>query len=127
MAASAQKFLLFCEVGPGNFTCERFASEGDARTKAKAYWCCWCCFREVEGGVLTELASGGIGFAHNSIRKHATEAAKRSARDQDARARAAAAAETRFGANKAMKPKEKPRPAAVNNDGRPDLSQPATW
>lgn len=128
MAAQAVgHFVLVSEQGFGKYVFDRFATEGEALAKGNKFWCCWVLFREAsEGGVISELAHGGVGFAHPGIRRKATETIRGAARDREAREAARAAAEARFGAAASAKPKEKPR-AAIPSDGRPDLSNARAW
>ena len=121
-------FVLVTEEGTRNFKFAYFGDESSARRKAALLWCCWVLFKK-EGAALTELTSGGVGFACASIRKHATVTIKENARNEDARAHAAAAAEARMAAAAASKPKPKPEPAAPlgGRDGKPDVSNPVTW
>ena len=150
-------YVLVCEVGVGNFTVARFATEADARRKAASKWCCWCLFMQDSSperrGMLSvrltgpdmwhcssfmpscealpcaqELSYGGIGFAHPSIRKYATASIQSTVRDADARAAAAAAAEARFAQAAASRPKEKPRIVTVGgNEGKVNLADARAW
>ena len=122
-------FLLICEVGFGNYTVDRFALESEAHAAAGKCWCCWVLYRSSAAGTqLEELAAGGVGFAHAAVRKYAENNVKAKARDTDARAGAAAAAEARMARAAASQPKPKSKPAPSSaNDGRPDVSNPATW
>ena len=123
-------FLVVCEVGFGTYTVDRYPVEREARAAAAKLWCCWVLFRSSGGGTeLSELAAGGLGFAHPAIRKHAETNLKARARDADARAQAAVAAEARAAKLAAAQPKARSGPSqqARPSDGRPDVSNPATW
>ena len=124
----ADSVLVVCEVGLNNFTVDRYSSDAEARGAAKKLWCCWVIFRSSSNGTaLTELGFGGVGFSHGNIRKDAEANIKSKARDADARANAAAAAEARMAKMAAAQPaKPKARPVA-SDDGRPDLTNAATW
>ena len=128
--AEGSTFLVVCEVGFGTYTVDRFPAEREARAAAAKLWCCWVLFRSSGGGTeLAELAVGGVGFAHPAIRKHAETNLRARARDQDARAQAAVAAEAR--AAKLAAAQSKPRGGAAQqaraSDGRPDVSNPTAW
>lgn len=124
MASGA--FAVVGEAGPGRFFVHRFGTDAEARTKGSKLWCCWCAFHLGEDGTPAEIASGGVGWSHDSIRKHANATFKSQARDVDARRAAAAAAEARF-ASSAQPAKPKPKAAAAAADGKPDLANAATW
>ena len=121
-------FVIVCEVGVGRFKVDRYPDESSARRKAASLWCCWVLFRDEGNGGVRELQHGGVGFAHPSIRKHATTTFRSRARDIDARAQAAAAAEQRAASSAAIRPKEKSNTASrYGNDGKPDVSNPLAW
>ena len=122
-------FAVVLEAGPGNFYVHRFGSQLEALAKGKKLWCCWVAFElSQDGATVREIAHGGTGWAHNTIRRHAQSTFQSQARDQDARARAAAAAEARFASSNASQPKQsKPRSGIATNDGRPDVSNASAW
>ena len=73
-------YMLICEVGTNKFEESTHATEKAARAAAKRLWCSWVLYRatspstgDVTAGEreLQEVAAGGMGFAHESIRKHA--------------------------------------------------------
>jgi hypothetical protein len=119
-------FLLICEVGMGNYTVNRFNLESEARVAAAKLWCCWVLYRN-ENSNLTEIEAGGVGFAAPAIRRYAEREIRSKARDATARASAAAAAEARAAKLTAQQPKKKAAATPATNDGRPDVSNPATW
>ena len=74
LTQAATPFSIVWEIGiPGQFDVNRFASEEEARARAKAFWCCWVLFELRADGDMEELATGGVGFpaTRNAIRKHA--------------------------------------------------------
>ena len=73
-ASTSGALVIVNERGFGNFFVDRFETEAQALKYAKAYWSCWCLFRQSTDGELEELASGGVGVAHPSIRRHAHSA-----------------------------------------------------
>ena len=62
-------YVLIAEYGLAA-SAQRFMAESLARTKAKNLWVNWILYHERRGG-LDELAVGGVGFSHESIRKQA--------------------------------------------------------
>lgn len=119
-------FVVVTEVGPGNMQVERFESSEDARAKVQRYWCCWILFKIQSSGLPEEIVKGGHGWAYPAIRRYAAKTFQSTARDNDARERAAAAAEARAAgaASKQQKPQAK---TAVASDGKTDLAQAAAW
>ena len=71
---ASSPFMIAWEVGiPGQFSIERFATENEARARAKVFWCCWVLFEVRAGGEMEELGTGGVGFAatRNAVRQYA--------------------------------------------------------
>jgi hypothetical protein len=122
-------FALVCEKGIGNNIITEYESNVEARKAASNLWCCWCLYERGDGGMVQEVAHGGVGFSHGGIRKWAAEHFKAQTKSQDARAAAAAAAEARAAAAAAKQPK---KPTVIANplggrDGKPDISNPVVW
>lgn len=58
------------ELGVGNVVEEIYSHEADAREAASALWVSWVLFYTAHSKLPSELCSGGIGFAHEAIRRH---------------------------------------------------------
>ena len=84
-------------------------------------------YERQEDGHVEETARGGVGFAHKAIREYAESMFRNQAKNEDARASAAAAAEARFAQSAAQKPKKPTVVAAPISTGKPDISNPAVW
>ena len=72
-AASAlpEGWLLVKELGVNNLIEELYPDERLARETAARLWCSWVLFHmPAAGASLVELAAGGLGFGHESIRRH---------------------------------------------------------
>jgi hypothetical protein len=123
--------LVVTQEGPENYHVYRHASEEAARTQARRLWCCWVLFEHLQGGALSEKASGGVGpqfLILPAIRTWAAAKFKTMARDNDARSGAAAAAEARAAAAAKRAPPPKPKATVVGgSDGKPDVSNPVVW
>ena len=114
-------FALVSEVGIGNMIVEKYTGEPQARKLAASKWVCWVLYKlDGSGGILAELAAGGVGFAHAGIRQYSEKAFQSQARNVDARAGAAAAAEQ-------PKPKTVVAAPLGGRDGKPDVSNPLAW
>ena len=121
-------FALVSEVGIGNMIVEKYTGEPQARKLAASKWVCWVLYKlDGSGGILAELAAGGVGFAHAGIRQYSEKAFQSQARNVDARAGAAAAAEARAAAAKQPKPKTVVAAPLGSRDGKPDVSNPLAW
>ena len=66
-----KEYVLVTEQGINNFVAERFATDVQAIDESNNLWCCWVLYRQHETGALTEIGSGGVGFARGSIRSYA--------------------------------------------------------
>lgn len=88
--AEAGRFLLAKEYGPRYIVEKIFPTEDLAREAASALWCSWVLFHMPLGRAPSELTSGGLGFAHDTIRGH-VEASHRPVEHQEAGASAPAA------------------------------------
>ena len=123
-------FALVSEVGFNNMVTEKFTGEPQARKVASSKWVCWVLYQlDASGGIASELAAGGVGFAHAGIRQYSEKAFQSQARNADARAGAAAAAEARAAAAAAKQPKSKIVVAAPvgGRNGKPDLADARSW
>ena len=65
-------FLLLLEKGAGNIVEERHETVNAARVSARKHWCSFVIYAESAGGALREVSWGGLGFAHDTIRRFAS-------------------------------------------------------
>lgn len=74
--AQRSRFRLVMEWAPHTFTERWFEGEEAAREAARRVWCSWVLFDAASASPsdLGEIAWGGIGIGHASIRKHANRA-----------------------------------------------------
>ena len=65
-------FILIRENGKARFSERRFETKADACAAGKKTWSSWVLFMQEKDGALREMESGGLGWGHSSIRKHAS-------------------------------------------------------
>ena len=53
----------------------RFSDAAKAHEESALWWCCWVLFSTPAEGIWDELASGGIGLAHERIRQYVKQRA----------------------------------------------------